>query len=152
MRKLYTLLTLLFIFQYSDGQAFIVSINHFTTADRETKYIDGEFIDKYNWNESNEVDFIGVVDYDNDIIKFNNRANTALNISKFIDKEEKLDKDGDKTTIANFDGIDEEDIPCEVTIRVWHDYNLIQIYAYYSNIALCFEGKLIDKQENTTQL
>jgi hypothetical protein len=116
------------------------------------KYATGTFENvRLNENPQNEFSTMGawtsintpfILNITESRISLDNKSKSVFNLSPLIKTTTDKDGEGDETTTFYYTATDEEGIKCNIHIRLWTKYSNLQIYAYYSNLIVLFDGRV----------
>ena len=149
-------LTMMVLFSISTyGQDIYLSdITSLFMMKNTTEYVNGEFVQNTDWGKGVDVELLLVFDTEKQIIKINNEAESVYHLIESLEVTTDKDEKGNDTKMYTFSAIDEEDIKCEVWIQVWDKFTAIQVYVFYSDISIIYEGFTRDntKKKDTSPL
>lgn len=101
------------------------------------------------WGAAEDANVNFIIDVDNHKISLSNKQLSVFKIGTKLDTKVINDSEGDETTIFTYEAIDEEEISCIIKLRIWTDYNIVQLYIEYINIHIFFEGKVDNNYKKT---
>jgi hypothetical protein len=143
MKKLLLMLMVLLPL-IASSQTIFFDVNKMQIGTLTSSYENDEFINHTKWNEGEDVKLLMILDIEKGIIKLNNVSESTYNLMTMKDKkgERLADSDGDMTTMFTYTGCwDDKNVGCDIRIRTWDKYGLIQLYVDYKNLIYCWSGK-----------
>ena len=121
-------------------------INTISIAALTTNYVDGKAEQEFSWLTENKAANSSIImDMDNDIVTIKGDMRTTINILSKVSMKNKKDTYGNDTYVFTLNATNEEEIRCELTMRVWLKSNAFQIFVKYNDVLIVYEGFFITK-------
>jgi hypothetical protein len=95
-----------------------------------------------DWGPEKNINLHFTLDLDEKSVSINNDMMSVYELKEKVETVSIPDKDGDTTTVHVFKGTDEDGIKCLIKIRMWKEYNIFQLYVFYSDVHFLFSGEL----------
>ena len=86
-----------------------------------------------------EVNIKGFYDYNNNVIKFYNSAETTLNLVTSVNADTSFDSEGNKSNYVEYLGFNQKGEEINVLIRAWETKDVIQVYIVRGNNAYYYD-------------